>query len=121
MDMEDLRKEFVARIAKLGGKVFRASRLQGLPEMMVVIPGGRIGFVEVISESERAPVLLKNRIKELRTLGCAACVLTDEKEIDSAIMYILTDAGKDPDWYIYKLEKSRLEAEKQANKELKPQ
>jgi len=120
MDMEDLRKEFVARIASLGGQVFKAPRIQGLPEMMVVIPGGRIGFVEVILELKKAPLLLKNRIKELRNLGCAACVMTDIKEIDRTIMYILTDAGKDPDWYRYRLEEKRLEAEKRANEELKP-
>ena len=119
--MENLRKEFVARIAQLGGQVFKTPRIQGLPEMMVVIPGGRIGFVEVAPKLGKAPVLLKNRIKELRALGCAACAMTDIKEIDRTIMYILTNAGKDPDWYRYRLEEKRMEAEKRANEELKPQ
>ena len=57
--------------------------------------------MEIGKPNRNQLIALRNQISELRTLGCAAMAIDNESQINSMMMYILSDAGKDPSWNAY--------------------
>ena len=57
---------------------------------MVVLPGGRIGFVEIKAPGQRARPLQLARHRQLRKLGCYVAVLDDPAKMDT----ILDEIGR---------------------------
>ena len=53
----------------------------GMPDRMVLLPGCRIGFVEVKAPGEKPRPLQTHRHRQLRTLGFPVFVLDDPEKI----------------------------------------
>ena len=66
--------------------------LTGVPDRIVLLPRGKIGFVEVKRPGERPRPIQVKRIEELRELGFKVFVLDDEKDIDEILKKIGGDA-----------------------------
>jgi len=57
----------------------------GMPDRMVLLPGGRIGFVEVKAPGKKERPLQKRRHKQLRALGFYVAVLDDPERVGQVI------------------------------------
>ena len=56
-----------------------------MPDRLVLLPGGHIGFVEVKAPGEKPRPLQLSRHRRLRQLGFRVYVLDDEKQIGGII------------------------------------
>lgn len=99
--MKTLKAVFEEKVRYMGGVILSSG---GLNHLMVILPGGHIGFVyfDFDSLADKQKREVREEIKSLRRLGCAACVISEEEQIDRSLCYILSRAYKDPDWYMYK-------------------
>ena len=61
----------------------------GMPDRIVLLPGGHIGFVEVKAPGEKPRPLQEARHELLRRLGFKVYVLDDERHIE----LIITEIG----------------------------
>ena len=57
----------------------------GMPDRLLLLPGGRISFVEVKAPGLKPRPLQKKRHEMLRSLGFKVYVLNDERQIESMI------------------------------------
>ena len=64
----------------------------GMPDRMVMMPGGRIGFVEVKAPGEKPRPLQLSRHRLLRRLGFKVYVLDDAEQIEIILREIGSDA-----------------------------
>ena len=60
---------------------FVSPGFDGMPDRIVLLPGGRIGFVEVKAPGEKPRPLQLSRHGLLRRLGFKVFVLDDEQQI----------------------------------------
>lgn len=60
----------------------------GMPDRMVLMPGGRIGFVEVKAPGEKPRPLQTSRHRLLRRLGFRVYVLDDAEQIETILREI---------------------------------
>lgn len=68
-------------VRKLGGTAYKfvSPGQAGVPDRIVVLPGGRIFFVEVKSEGEKSSNNQKRQQNRLRSLGCTVYADVDTK------------------------------------------
>lgn len=69
------------RVKALGGRSYKwvSPGCSGVPDRIVILPGGRVVFVELKSEGETSTKLQKKRQAELRTSGCTVYADIDTK------------------------------------------
>lgn len=74
---KELEKKFCGLVKAAGGKAYKfvSPGNDGVPDRLVVLPGGHVGFVELKQRGKKPTALQKKRIEELRALGCFAAVL----------------------------------------------
>lgn len=109
MDTKSLTEKFKERVAGMGGELYEMFSSSGsrLTRYLVILPGGHVGFAE-FGDSERSESSIK-AIHSLRKLGCAAFAIKSDEQINSALSYILSDAGKDPCWLAYQRYCNKME------------
>ena len=71
---------------------FTSPSMTGIPDRIILLPKGKIGFVEVKRKDERPRSIQIKRINDLRDLGFKVVVLDDEKNIDKILKEIGGDA-----------------------------
>lgn len=59
--------------------------MDGMPDRMALLPGGRIGFVEVKAPGQSPRPLQTHRHRQLRALGFSVFVLDDPEQIPAII------------------------------------
>ena len=74
-------------VKKKGGLAlkFTSSTFIGMPDRIVLIPDGKIGFVEVKAPGEVPRPLQKSRIRMLKRMGFKVYVLDEERQIGGII------------------------------------
>lgn len=80
------------RVKHLGGRAYKFSSPgnAGVPDRLVVLPGGRIAFVELKAPGRKPTVKQNQKMRELEGLG-ARCAWTDSKEGVDRILKELQD------------------------------
>ena len=78
-----LEQKFVAAVRAAGGITpkFTSPGFDGVPDRLVLLPGGRIAFVEVKAPGEKPRPLQEARHRLLRRLGFRVYVLDDKRQI----------------------------------------
>ena len=78
---------FTSAVKAKGGLAvkFTSPGFNGMPDRLVMFPGGRIAFVEVKAPGETPRPLQRSRLKLLRRLGFKAFVLDDIEQIGGII------------------------------------
>lgn len=74
----------VKRVGGLALK-FVSPGFDGVPDRLVLLPGGKVGFVEVKAPGEHTRPLQEARLRLLRKMGFKAYVLDDEEQIGGII------------------------------------
>ena len=64
---------------------FTSPGSNGVPDRMVLLPGGRIGFVEVKAPGEKPRPLQLHRHQQLRRLGFKVYVLDGTEQIEGIL------------------------------------
>ena len=95
MDMSerDLEKILKDRVRALGGVAlkFVSPGTSGVPDRLIVLPGNKMGFVEVKKPGKKLRPEQDYQIKRLKRLGCLVYVLDNPDYIDQ----ILHDINRD--------------------------
>ena len=65
----------------------------GVPDRIIMIPGGKVYFVELKAEGKRGNLspLQKNFINKLKNLNCDVRVIASFKEVDNFIKEVIHD------------------------------
>lgn len=85
------------RVKQLGGRAYKfiSPGCAGVPDRIVILPGGRIFFVETKSEGRTSTALQRKIQRELRKLGCTVYSDIDTKQKVNEIMRIESAQGGD--------------------------
>jgi hypothetical protein len=87
MREKTVESKFSSAVKAKGGLAvkFTSPGFNGMPDRLVMFPGGRITFVEVKAPGEKPRPLQLSRMKLLRRLGFKAFVLDDIEQIGGII------------------------------------
>lgn len=87
MRESELEKGFCRLASRAGGKAYKFVSLgnDGVPDRLVILPGGRVGFVELKKPGEHPRKLQAFRLEELENLGCYTAVV-DSLEQAAAVI-----------------------------------
>ncbi len=87
---KELEEKFKNAVKAAGGRAFKfvSPGNDGVPDRLVVLPEGHIGFVELKQKGKKPTKLQAKQMQRLKDLGCFVYLLDDEKEIDSVIAAI---------------------------------
>lgn len=94
MQEKTIEQELVRTVKSIGGIApkFISPGFDGMPDRIILLPGGRMAFVEVKAPGEKPRPLQLARHKLLRSLGFKVYVLDDERQIQQIIKNIGGDA-----------------------------
>lgn len=95
MREKHIEQKLAKAVKHMGGIAmkFVSPGFDGMPDRLVLLPGGRMGFVEVKTPGKAPRPLQAARHRLLRKLGFKTFVLDDEKQIQTIILEIGGDAG----------------------------
>lgn len=84
---KELEKKLVDRVKKLGGKAFKfvSPGNAGAPDRLAILPGNRVGFVEIKRPGGKTTILQERQIRFIRSLDCFVMVVDSEEKIDEFI------------------------------------
>lgn len=87
MREKQIERKLVQAVKAAGGicPKFISPGMDGMPDRMVLLPGCRIGFVEVKAPGKEPRPLQTNRHRILRSLGFPVFVLDDPERIPEII------------------------------------
>ena len=87
MSEKDIERKFTRAVKSAGGIApkFVSPGFDGMPDRMVLMPGGCIGFVEVKAPGEKPRSLQLSRHRLLRRLGFNVYVLDGIEQIGGII------------------------------------
>lgn len=94
---KELEKKFREAVKKAGGRAYKFTSAgnAGVPDRIAILPGGRIGFVELKQQGKKPTRLQLHQQNTLRGLGCYVTVLDDVEKIDQVIREIRMGGGQD--------------------------
>lgn len=92
MREKHIEQKLVSAVKSMGGIApkFVSPGFDGMPDRIVLLPGGHIGFVEVKATGEKPRPLQLARHGLLRRLGFNVYVLDDERQIGGILDEIRT-------------------------------
>lgn len=90
MREKETERVLVSEVRRMGGicPKFVSPGFDGMPDRLVLLPGGKIGFVEVKAPGKKPRLLQLSRHKLLRKLGFKVFVLDDTGQIGGIISEI---------------------------------
>lgn len=94
MREREIEQKLVRAVRAVGGIApkFTSPGFDGMPDRLVLLPMGKIGFVEVKRHGEKLHPLQEARHEMLQRLGFQVHVLDDTKQIEQIIRKIGGDA-----------------------------
>lgn len=80
----------VEGIKRLGGLCYKfvSPGRQGVPDRIVIMPGGRIDFVELKTDTGRLSRLQQNELEKLRRYSCHTHVLYGMEGVQTFLTYM---------------------------------
>ena len=89
---KEIERKLASSVSMMGGLAvkFVSPGYDGMPDRLVLLPGGRMAFVEVKAPGEKPRPLQKARHKMLRGLGFKVYVLDSKDKIGEIIDEIRT-------------------------------
>lgn len=90
MREKELEEKFRDEVKLAGGRAYKfiSPGNSGVPDRLVVLPGGRIGFVELKQRGKVPTKLQERQIDLLQGLGCCVAVLDCQEDIGKVIREI---------------------------------
>ena len=87
MQEKSIEKELVSAVEAMGGIAlkFTSPGFDGMPDRLVLLPGGRMGFVELKTPGKKPRALQLARHRLLRRLGFKVYVIDGIEQIDGVL------------------------------------
>lgn len=87
MREKQLEQKLVKAVKNVGGLAlkFVSPGYDGVPDRLLLLPGGKMAFVEVKAPGSKPRPLQRKRHETLRSLGFKVYVLDDERQIAALI------------------------------------
>ena len=87
MKEKNIEQKFLTAVKAVGGVAvkFVSPGLDGMPDRLALLPGGKMAFVEVKAPGKKPRPIQEARHRMLRRLGFRVYVLDDEKQIGGII------------------------------------
>lgn len=87
---KEIEKALVKKVKALGGLCikFTSPSMMGIPDRIVLLPKGKLGFVELKRPGGKARPIQTKRIKDLKELGFKVFILDKKEKIDEVIKAI---------------------------------
>ncbi len=87
MNEKFIEKKLVKIVKSMGGMAlkFVSPGMDGVPDRIVLFPGGRIGFVELKAPGKKLRPLQMRRMAQLSRLGFPVCVVDDVEQIGEVL------------------------------------
>jgi hypothetical protein len=84
---QEIELQLVRAVKKMGGRAvkFMSPGFDGMPDRLVLLPGGKCGFVEVKAPGKKPRALQRVRIEMLRVWGFKVYVLDAKEQIEEII------------------------------------
>ena len=84
MREKEIEKYLVNRAAEMGGRAlkFVSPGCTGVPDRLVILPGGKIGFLELKAPGKKLRKEQYHRIRRLWDLGCWADAADSREGVD---------------------------------------
>ena len=82
---KQIERKLTEEVKKLNGMCLKQTSLAGIPDRLVLMPGGKIAFVELKAPGEKPRKLQQVRIKQLRKMGFM-CFVVDGLEMISNVL-----------------------------------
>lgn len=81
---KEIEKKLVREVRKMGGRAYKwvSPGNGGVPDRIVVMPGGEITFVELKTDTGRLSKLQEKQIRTLTELGCCPTVVKGEEGLN---------------------------------------
>lgn len=91
MEENRVEKYLKKQVEKIGGKAlkFISPGVTGVPDRIVLLPGGRIIFVELKAPGKKLRKIQEHRAKELRALGFQVECLDTVEKVDLFIKEVI--------------------------------
>ena len=85
----DVERRLVKGVTAIGGQAYKfvSPANRGVSDRIVVLPGGRVWFVEVKTETGKLLPLQEVFRQEVQRLGCNYVCLYGEKDVDNWLVY----------------------------------
>lgn len=90
MSEKELEKKFRDAVRAAGGCAYKfvSPGMSGVPDRLVVLPGNRIGFVELKAPGKKPRPEQRYQQRRLECMGCYVTVLDDPENIAGVIREI---------------------------------
>lgn len=90
MKEKQIERELVKEVGKHGGicPKFVSPGTNGMPDRLVLLPEGRIGFAETKALGKRPRPIQRKRHRQLRALGFQVFVLDSREKIEEAVEWL---------------------------------
>lgn len=91
MDESRLERRLIQEIKKRKGLAFKftSPSMRGVPDRMILLPGGRIYFVELKAPGQRPRPLQEKRARQLRALGFSVYCLDSDEAINDFLRGVM--------------------------------
>ena len=92
-DEKYIERKLVEKVKALGGRAYKfvSPGNSGVPDRLIVLPGGKIGFAEMKRPGGRASRLQRNQIQFLRNLDCKVEILSTVEHIEKFLEKLQVD------------------------------
>ena len=80
----DIEKELTQKVRELGGLSYKwvSPGSDGVPDRIIIMPGGTVWFVELKTEKGRLSQIQRYQIKRLRKAGCLVRTIYGQKGLE---------------------------------------
>lgn len=90
---KQIEKKFCDKVKSIGGMAlkFMATACAGVPDRIVLLPEGKVYFVELKREGGRVSAIQKIMFEKFQKLGSPVRIISSEKMIDEFIAEVRED------------------------------
>ena len=90
MEEKQIERKLVRMTSQMGGMAlkFVSPGCDGVPDRLVLLPGGKVGFVEVKAPGKKPRPLQVRRISQIRKLGFPVFVVDGMEQIEEVLQTI---------------------------------